>query len=105
MPFGVASALSIFQRTVDNLLQGLECVVAYIDDILITGHTEEELLCTLGKVLQTLEKSGMCLKKEKCVFMVPSMEYLGHSISKEGLQPTANKVRAITEVPLADQCV
>ena len=41
----------------------------------------------------------MRLKKEKCVFMVPSVEYLGHSISKEGLQPTAEKVRAITEAP------
>ena len=99
MPFGVASALSIFQRTMDNLLQGLEHVVVYIDDILITGRTEEEHLRTLNKVLQILEDAGMRLKKEKCVFMVPSVEYLGHSISKEGLQPTAEKVRAITEAP------
>ena len=99
MPFGVASAPSIFQRTMDNLLQGLEHVVVYIDDILITGRTEEEHLRTLGKVLQILEEAGMRLKKEKCVFMVPRVEYLGHSISKEGLQPTADKVRAITEAP------
>ena len=44
----------------------------------------------------------MHLKKEKCVFMVPSMEYLHHSIYKEGLQPTADKVTAITEVPQAN---
>ena len=99
MPFGVASAPSIFQRTMDNLLQGLEHVVVYIDHILITGHTEQEHLRTLNKVLQILEDAGMRLKKEKCVFMVPSVEYLGHSISKEGLQPTAEKVRAITEAP------
>ena len=99
MPFGVASAPSIFQRTMDNLLQGLEHVVVYIDDILITGCTEEEHLRTLDKVLQILEDAGLRLKKEKCVFMVPSVEYLGHSISKEGLQPTAEKVRAITEAP------
>ena len=99
MPFGVASAPSIFQRTMDNLLQRLEHVVVYIDDILITGRTKEEHLCTLGKVLQILEDARMRLKKEKCVFMVPSMEYLGHSISKEGLQLTAEKVRAITVAP------
>ena len=99
IPFGVASTLSIFQRTMDNLLQGLEHVVVYIDDILITGRTEEEHLRTLGKVLPILEEARMCLKKEKCVFIVPSMEYLGHSINKEGLQPTADKVRAITEPP------
>ena len=80
----------------DNLLQGL---VFYIDDILITGRTEEKHLRTLDKVLQILEDAGMRLKKEKCVFMVCSVEYLGHSISKEGLQPTAEKVRAITKAP------
>ena len=87
------------QRTMDNLLHGLEHVVVYIDDILITGLTEEEHLHTPCKVLQILEEVGMCLKKEKCVFMVPSVEYLGHSVRKEGLQPTAEKVRAITEAP------
>ena len=67
----------------DNLLQGH--AVVYIDNILITGRTEEEHLRTLDKVLQILENVGMHLKKEKCVFMVPSVEYLGHRISKEGL--------------------
>ena len=83
----------------DNLLQGLEHVVVYIDDILITGRTEEEHLRTLDKVLQILEKPGIHLKKEKCVFMVPSVEYLGHRISKEALQPTDDKVRAVLEAP------
>ena len=95
MPFGVASALSIFQRTkMDNLLQGFEHVVVYIDDILITGCTEEEHLCTLvqDKVLQ--EKAGMHLKKDIYVFMVPSVKYLGHRISKEGLasSPGASQI-------------
>lgn len=37
LPFGVASAPSIFQRTMDNLLQGIAKVCVYLDDILITG--------------------------------------------------------------------
>ena len=36
LPFGVASAPSIFQRTMENLLQGLPHVSVYIDDILVT---------------------------------------------------------------------
>ena len=83
----------------DNLLQGLEHVVVYIDNILITGRTEEEHLCTLDKVLQILEEAGMHLKKKKCVFMVPSVEYLSHCISKEELQPMDDKVRAVLEAP------
>ena len=50
----------------DNLLQGH--AVVYIDNILITGRTEEEHLHTLDKVLQILEKAGMHLKKENCFY-------------------------------------
>ena len=46
--FGVSSAPAIFQRTMENLLQGLEHVVVYLDDILITGQTEEEHLANLA---------------------------------------------------------
>ena len=44
LPFGVASTLSIFQRTMENILQGIKGVCVCIDDILITGSTEEEHL-------------------------------------------------------------
>ena len=40
LPFGVASAPAIFQRTIESLLQGMKHVVAYIDDILITAEKE-----------------------------------------------------------------
>ena len=41
----------------------------------------------------------MKLKPEKCSFMLTEVEYLGHKISAKGLQPTNQKVRAITEAP------
>ena len=63
LPFGVASAPSIFQRTMDNLLQGIEKVCVYLDDILITGATEAEHLRNLQEVLSRLEQTGMHLKK------------------------------------------
>ena len=50
LPFGVASAPSIFQRVMDTVLQGLQKVVCYLDYILITGSTEEEHLHNLEAV-------------------------------------------------------
>ncbi len=41
----------------------------------------------------------MRLKKEKCRFMLPEVEYLGHCISAKGLHPTDEKVRAIKSAP------
>ena len=41
----------------------------------------------------------MKLKSEKCSFLLKEVEYLGHKISAQGLQPSMEKVRAIMEAP------
>ena len=84
LPFGVASAPSIFQRTMESILQGIDHVCVYLDDILITGATEKEHLQNLDKVLTRLESA---------------VEYLGHKISGQGLQPTDEKIQAIKSAP------
>ena len=83
-----------------NLLQGLHHVSIYLDDILVTGETEAEHLSNLEEVLRRLETAGMRLKRAKCAFMLPQVQYLGHVITSEGLQPTPEKVRAIQEAPV-----
>ena len=99
LPFGVASAPAIFQRYMDTLLQGMLGVSVYLDDILIAGATIDENLQTLEAVLQKLNDAGLRLNRSKCFFCHPSLQYLGHIISEHGIQPTAEKVRAIKEAP------
>ena len=103
LPFGVSAAPAIFQRTMEGILRGILHVCIYLDDILVTGETQEEHMKCLDKVLTRLEEAGLRLKKKKCGFMLESVEYLGHSISAEGLRPTEQKVRAITEAPQPQQ--
>ena len=95
LPFGVSSAPSIFQRAIEGILQGLDHVSVYLDDILLTGTTEEEHLQLLQEVLSRLEEAGLHLKKSKCAFMLPRVEYLGYIISADGIQPSAEKVCAL----------
>ena len=99
LPFGVHSAPAIFQRAMEGLLRDIPSTVVYIDDILVTGSTEEEHLQNLEAVLSRLEEEGLTLKKEKCQFMMEEVEYLGHVISAEGLRPATSKARAILEAP------
>ena len=99
LPFGIASAPAIFQQTMEKILQGLPGVTVYIDDILVTGRNDEEHLETLEKVLSRLQEYGLRLKREKCYFMQPSVEYLGYIVDKDGLHATPAKIEAITKAP------
>ena len=74
-------------------------VVAYLDDTLVAGKTEQEHLTNLAQVRECLDSAGMKLKKEKCTFCLPQVEYLGHIISEEGLCIAASKIKAIKEAP------
>lgn len=99
MPFGISSAPAIFQRAMDSLLQDLPGVVVYLDDVLVSGTSKEDHLQNLSKVMARLETAGLTLKQSKCVFLVKSVEYLGHIIDEHGLHPSTTKIRAISEAP------
>ena len=99
LPFGVSSAPAIFQRTMENILKGIPRVCVYLDDILVTGNTEEDHLNNLDEVLTRLGNSGFRLKRHKCIFLLPTVDYLGHTVTVDGLKPSEEKVRAIRRAP------
>ena len=99
LPYGISSAPGIFQKEMDNLLAGIPGVVVYLDDILVTGTTEKEHLRSLEEVLRRLDKSGLRARKSKCLFMAPSVSYLGHKIDAEGLHPLPDKLQAVKAAP------
>eukprot|EP00057_Strongylocentrotus_purpuratus_P011260 XP_011665734.1 PREDICTED: uncharacterized protein K02A2.6-like [Strongylocentrotus purpuratus] len=99
LPFGVSTAPSVFQRTMESLLAGIPGVAVYLDDLLITGESTEEHIKNLKRVLDVLHEAGLRLKKEKCAFLKDEVDCLGHTITAKGLHPTGDKVEAIPKAP------
>eukprot|EP00731_Ephydatia_muelleri_P016133 Em0009g557a len=95
LPFGVASAPAIFQKFMDEILQGIPHVVCYLDDILISGSSDEEHLANLEEVMKRLKAAGIHLCRGKCVFWSESVEYLGYVVSRKGLRTADSKVEAV----------
>ena len=83
----------------DTILQGIDGVACYIDDIIITGKTDEEHLAHLEEVLKRLERHGLHVKLPKCRFLQSSVIFLGHLINADGIHPTDEKLKAIVQAP------
>ena len=83
----------------DTILQGLPNVICYLDDILVCGSTVEENLKNVEQVFLRLRQYGVKVKKEKCVFLSKTVEYLEHRIDESGLHTLDSKVTAITKAP------
>ena len=97
--FGIASLPGVFQRIIDQLIQGIPRTVAYLNDILISGRTIEEHNRKLRAVFMRLRDASLHLKGNKCEFRKSSISYLGHRIDSERIHPTQDKVNAICKAP------
>ena len=102
MPFGIASAPAVFQRAMDTVIQGLPSVIRYLDDILVTGESDEKHVDNLQQLLECLQNHGVRLKREKCCFFQDWVEYLGHVISSNGVHTTPTKVQAVVDQPVPE---
>ncbi|CAF3794553.1 unnamed protein product [Rotaria sordida] len=102
MPFGLTNAPATFQRLMDLVLGGLKwsCALVYLDDIIVYSSSFEDHLNHLELVLQQLHNSGLTLKINKCHFCKTHLKYLGHIVSKEGIQPDPDQLRAVREYPV-----
>uniref|UniRef100_A0A146M517 RNA-directed DNA polymerase n=1 Tax=Lygus hesperus TaxID=30085 RepID=A0A146M517_LYGHE len=101
MPFGLCNAPATFQRLMDRLLASIkevECFV-YLDDVIIFGETVEEHLERLGHVLDRLRAANLKVSLPKCRFLHEEVDYLGHVVTRDGVQPDPKKVEAVKAFP------
>ena len=83
LPMGLCNSPDIFQEKMSTLMQDLEYVRAYIDDLLIiTSGSYADHLEKLGVVLQKLRKAGLKVNAKKSFFAKDELEYLGYWITR-----------------------
>ena len=56
----------------------------------------EDHLEKLGQVFERLQKAGLKVNTKKSFFVRDELEYLGYWITRDGIQPVAKKVQAIS---------
>ena len=74
-----------------------ECVVVYIDDILIYSRSELEHARDFKKVLGKLRENKLDVNAEKSEFALKKLEVLGHILGRDGIRPDPKIIHAIRE--------
>ena len=95
LPFGMINAPALFSRMMRKLLDGLDQVINYIDDILIFTETWEEHLRVLQEVLRRILQAGLTARPSKCFVAFETLEFLGHVVGKGQLKPRPGKIEQI----------
>ena len=92
-PFGLSQAPAYFQRLVHEVLRGLPFTFGYLDDILIFSSGVEVHLEHLRR------EAKLKLKASKCSFFKKHIQYLGHLVSGDGIEPLPEKLEAVENMP------
>ena len=102
MPFGLCNnAPATFQRAMNLVLEGLtwKQLLAYLDDIIVLGKTFDEHVANLREVFQWFRTNHLKLKPKKCSLFCKEVDFLGRTVSREGVSIANGKVEAVLSWP------
>ena len=81
LPYGVCSAPEMFHKVMEQMMENINGVRVYMDDILVWGHTEKEHDERLEAVRDRIRKYGLMMNQEKCVVKKNAITFLGEELS------------------------
>jgi len=105
MPFGLNLAPEEFERKLHEHLDDLPGIIVLRDDILVVGNGETQEQAeqnhdqNLKRLLERARKVNLRLNSSKMCLRQPEVKFMGHIISKEGLKPDPDKVKAVENMP------
>src|SRR5208282_2052374 len=102
MPFGLCNAPATYSRLVQKVMNGIPTSVAlpYLDDTCIHSRTTTEHLNNLRMVFEAHRKAGLLLQPSKCKLFQKEVEYLGHTVTQEGIKPIEGYLLLVRDWPL-----
>lgn len=100
LPFGLWNAPAMFQWLMGLVLQGLEGVHCYLDDIVVTSESWEEHVTCLEALFLKLEAANLTINLAKSEFGHVQLEFLGHIVGQGLMAPVQAKIDAVQKFPI-----
>ena len=76
----------------------------YVDNMLVKSMWEDNHLNDLQETFDTLRSYNMKLNPSKCTFRVTTGKFLGFMVSQRGIEVNLDKIQAIMELTLVEDC-
>ena len=101
MSFGLTNAPTTFMNLMNRVFRPFldQFMIVFIEDIMVYSRSEEEHAMHLGYVLQTLREHQLYAKFSKCEFWLDQVAFLGHVVSKDGIQVDPQKIEVVIDWP------
>ncbi len=99
-PMGLLGCPASFQRLMEKVMDGVENVIVYIDDLLIHSRTHEHHMVILDIVMQRLSDNNMKINIAKCYFGNTEVNYLGFRLTPTGIKPGKDKLKAVEKAKI-----
>ena len=99
MPMGLHGAPSSFSRLMDRVMRSLPGVLTYLDDVLVHSPTFQQHTADLEPALLRLRQFGLKINLSKCYFGTPKVNYLGFTLTPQGVLPGEEKLEAVKTAP------
>ena len=96
---GLTGCPASFARIMDKIMEGLDFVITYIDDVLIHSPSADAHLDQLDQALARLTANNLKVNLAKCEIMLNQVSYLGFTISHRGVSPGLAKTDIIRNTP------
>jgi hypothetical protein len=94
-PMGLLGCPASFQRLMEKVLQGLQNILIYINNMLINTDTHEKQIEALEQVLMRLHRHHLKINLDKYLFRDQQVSYLGFTLTPQGIKPGEAKLKAI----------
>ena len=104
MPFRLCNMPTTFQRLMQNCLGELNltyCLI-YLDDVITFSTDEDDHLRCMRVIFDRFRAEHLKLKPSKCSLFHDEIVFLAHRVMKDGVQPSEEHVKAITNFPEPD---
>ena len=103
MPFGISSAIVVFQKKNEATFEGISGIHIIADDIIIAASTVQENESILRQVLERAKEHHVPFNFDKLQLRVPEVKYLGTIVTADGMKPDLDKFRAIMDIPTSTE--